>query len=599
MKWFHNTSLATKLISTTLFGGIALLIVGLINFTTMKNVLNYYNHVATINLMNSNNLGDMREHAAIIGVHLNELYIQFTKGDYTGNELPEIEREIEGYTAADKRYSEVEFVPGEADLYKPIKEMWTKNLEPIKQILKVYSSKDPLQKERLDKLVEEISINLEEQLHKIETLNDFQHSEARKWVEKAESSASAGQIISLSAIIFFFVLAIVVGLFLSRILSNKMRAFAEELNKGADEVAGASHSLSATAQELSQATTEQAASLEETAASIEEMASMVAKNSENSNNTASLASQSQASATRGKEVVKTMMASMDEINKSNQNIMEAINQSNREISEIIRVITEIGNKTKVINDIVFQTKLLSFNASVEAARAGEHGKGFAVVAEEVGNLAQMSGNAAKEISSMLEGSIQKVESIVRDTQNRVERLIEEGSTRVEQGTNVARECGEVLNEIVENVSKVTSMATEISSASNEQSKGVAEISKAMSQLDHVTQQNAQTSDATASSSEQLSAQAVNLKNSVSRLLREIEGNSSEVHTATSHNNQMQTPYKPEKNNVAQFKTKDSKTRSLKHVEKKSTPVTQALKSAVGSGFTQQTPSYDDSRFEDV
>ena len=72
------------------------------------------------------------------------------------------------------------------------------------------------------------------------------------------------------------------------------------------------------------------------------------------------------------------------------------------------LISEIGNKTKVINDIVFQTKLLSFNASVEAARAGEHGKGFSVVAEEVGNLAHMSGNSAKEITQLLESSINRV-----------------------------------------------------------------------------------------------------------------------------------------------------------------------------------------------
>jgi methyl-accepting chemotaxis protein len=89
-----------------------------------------------------------------------------------------------------------------------------------------------------------------------------------------------------------------------------------------------------------------------------------------------------------------------------------MNKSNDEISSIVKVIAEIGDKTKVINDIVFQTKLLSFNASVEAARAGEQGKGFAVVAEEVGNLATMSGKAAEEISSMLGDSMGKVELIV-------------------------------------------------------------------------------------------------------------------------------------------------------------------------------------------
>ena len=79
--------------------------------------------------------------------------------------------------------------------------------------------------------------------------------------------------------------------------------------------------------------------------------------------------------------------------------------------EILGYIKSIEEKTKVINDIVFQTKLLSFNASVEAARAGEQGKGFAVVAEEVGNLATMSGTSAEEISKLLESSISHIESI--------------------------------------------------------------------------------------------------------------------------------------------------------------------------------------------
>lgn len=604
MKWFRNSSLATKLVSSTVFGGISLLVVGLINFMTLKNVLKHYTHVAEVNLVNAEHLGNMREKAAILGVHLNELYREFTKGNFASGELEELEKGVNAYIKYDKTYSSMEFAAGEAELYKPVNEHWTKNLDLLTTIRKIYSSKDLSQKEKFEEIMEQATLGLKDQLAKIEVLNDFHHSEAKKWVESAESSASTGQIVALSAIIIFFVLAIVVGLVLSRFLSNKMRYLAEALNKGADEVAKSSQGLSSTAQELSQATTEQAASLEETAASIEEMASMVAKNSENSNSSAELAAQSESSAGRGEEVVKHMISSMEDINKSNQDIMGAINQSNREISEIIKVITEIGNKTKVINDIVFQTKLLSFNASVEAARAGEHGKGFAVVAEEVGNLAQMSGNAAKEISSMLEGSIQKVESIVRDTQNRVERLIEDGSARVTQGTNIAKQCGEVLHEIVQNVSRVTKMATEISAASNEQSKGVSEISKAMNQLDHVTQQNAQTSDATAHASEDLSSHAVGLKNTVSKLLREIEGPAFQNPTTSANKSGEPKKANPkvEKNNVTQFKPKSAASSVSKPSVKKVatvTPTSQPLKAAVGSGVAQQTPSLDDSRFEDV
>ncbi|NCQ16281.1 chemotaxis protein, partial [Candidatus Falkowbacteria bacterium] len=74
--------------------------------------------------------------------------------------------------------------------------------------------------------------------------------------------------------------------------------------------------------------------------------------------------------------------------------MDRISESNQDIASLVFAIEEIAEKTKIIDDIVFQTKILSFNASVEAERAGEFGRGFSVVAQEVSNLAKMSGRAS-------------------------------------------------------------------------------------------------------------------------------------------------------------------------------------------------------------
>lgn len=319
------------------------------------------------------------------------------------------------------------------------------------------------------------------------------------------------------------VLALLVAFYVIRGPLNNLTQVATVLSDASLKVNSASQEIATSAQELSHASTEQAASLEETAASIEQMNSMVRKNSENAKGTAQTSNDSRAKAQSGQQVVEKMIQSMSDINDSNNNIMNQINQSNSEMAEILKVIQEIGNKTKVIDDIVFQTKLLSFNASVEAARAGEHGKGFAVVAEEVGNLAQMSGNAAKEISSMLDGSLHKVEDIVQNTKGRVEILIAEGRNKVEAGTDVARQCAEVLEEIVTNVSSVSRMSDEISSASQEQAQGVQELTKAMHELDQVTQQNAMNSQRSASAAESLSTQSESLKGAISQLLETIQG----------------------------------------------------------------------------
>lgn len=297
------------------------------------------------------------------------------------------------------------------------------------------------------------------------------------------------------------------------------------LRDNSNQLNSAAQSLAATSTQISQASTEQASVVQETASSIEEMSSMVGKNSESARKASEVSEQSHKTAVRGKEVVDKMIHSIQEIDSSNANIMEQIGKSNEQLSEIVRVISEIGNKTKVINDIVFQTKLLSFNASVEAARAGEHGKGFAVVAEEVGNLAQMSGNAAREITSMLDGSIRKVEEIVQETKSRVESLVGENKAKVSEGVQVANECGSVLDEIVGSISGLTEMAASISSASQEQAHGVREITQAMNQLDEVTQQNAAASEQAANAASGLTEQADALKIIVSNLAESIYGDS--------------------------------------------------------------------------
>lgn len=295
------------------------------------------------------------------------------------------------------------------------------------------------------------------------------------------------------------------------------------LDESSTQVTSAAQQIAATSEQLSQSTAEQASSLQETVSSVEQMNSMVQKNADNASQSSNLSSSSYASAEKGKKVVEDMIQAIDGISSSNNDIMNQINESNEKISEIVKVIAEIGNKTKVINDIVFQTKLLSFNASVEAARAGDHGKGFAVVAEEVGSLAQMSGNAAKEITAMLEESIQKVEGIVLETKTKVGHLVTDGRGKVETGIHIAQQCGEVLLEIVNNISTVKQMVSEISLASQEQAQGIQEISKAMSQLDQVTQQNSSASEESASAAVELSSQAESLRNVIQLLVEVIRG----------------------------------------------------------------------------
>ena len=304
---------------------------------------------------------------------------------------------------------------------------------------------------------------------------------------------------------------------------ENLKAIAISLNTSGKEVSSTSSQIASSSEQLSQATTEQAASLQETSSSIQEISTMINANTDNAKQSAVVSEKSLSTAERGQVAIGHMMNAIDTINDSNTSIMNQINETNKEIESIVKIINEIGTKTKVINDIVFQTKLLSFNASVEAARAGENGKGFAVVAEEVGNLASMSGAAALEITNLLDGSIKSVETIVRESKEKIGKLILSGKEKIEVGSKVAHECEGVLSEIVSSVASSSKMISEISSASQEQAQGVHEITKAIAQLDQVTQQNTSNSAESANAAEELANQALMLNSLVQKLVQTIEG----------------------------------------------------------------------------
>ncbi|PIS10232.1 MAG: hypothetical protein COT73_10495 [Bdellovibrio sp. CG10_big_fil_rev_8_21_14_0_10_47_8] len=337
----------------------------------------------------------------------------------------------------------------------------------------------------------------------------------------AAGFAARNEFFFMMGIIFF--IAAAVSVFVSIVLSKSVETVTHDLEKNSSEVASAAERIATGATQLSEASTEQAAALQETVAAIDEITAMVGKNSEAAQQSQSVSEASRGAAEKGRGIVENMIRAIGDIESNNQEISNQMTESNRQLSEITKLINDIGTKTKVINEIVFQTKLLSFNASVEAARAGEYGKGFAVVAEEVGNLAQMSGNAAKEISGLLDKSVQQVDAIVQSTKGRVERLMETSSEKVRIGSDTAKECSSALNEILENVQRVDSLVSEIAVASKEQSTGIQEISKAVGQMEQVVQQNTGLAQESSTSAEQLREQSISLNVVVGDLVSFVSG----------------------------------------------------------------------------
>lgn len=521
-----NFSLKSKLLILSIFLVSISVIIGSVSYIFVNRVIKEYSVISNISYPNATNMLQMFSNyrmARIEGL----LLISPLESDQNKLEAIEI---IEKNHTEDikliKKYESNEFLPGEKVLYDEFRkniEASYKHIERVVVLYKLSKNDSSVVDEMHETMIKKVGESGNLAKAAMDKLRDFHLVEASKYTELAKEEGQKSMMIIVSVIIVLGALGLISAMIFTNMLISSLRDVSNSLSISSTDVSSATTQIAASAEDLSQATTEQAASLQETSASVEELSSMVSVNSENAKKASDNSTMSQKHAERGREVVTQMVQSMSEINESNNNIMEHINHSNEQLGEIVKVIQEIGNKTKVINDIVFQTKLLSFNASVEAARAGEQGKGFAVVAEEVGNLAQMSGNAAKEISDMLSASVSKVETIVEETKSKVDQLMSVGKSKVDAGSKIAQECGEVLAEIVFNVSSVTSMASEISNASSEQSKGIIEINKAMGQLDQVTQSNTLTSQQSANSAEQLAIQANSLKAQVATLIKVING----------------------------------------------------------------------------
>jgi len=301
-------------------------------------------------------------------------------------------------------------------------------------------------------------------------------------------------------------------------ISRSLTNISRKVNKTALGTKKTSDALQVASEKVSAATTEQASAIQETVATLNEITAMVNKSVENASSSAEKATMSFHIASEGKEAVNQMRTAMQEIQNNINDMTKQVDQSNKRVESIVQIINEISTKTQVINDIVFQTKLLSFNASVEAARAGEHGKGFAVVAEEVGNLAQMSGSAAKEIGDLLSRSRMDVEQIIKDSKQQMDILVRKGGEKVHVGVDIANRCEEILQEVVENVNSVKKLMEEISTAAKEEAEGVSNITIAMNEIDATTHANSDMAHETMGYADTLSKQSTQLRT----IIRELD-----------------------------------------------------------------------------
>ena len=304
----------------------------------------------------------------------------------------------------------------------------------------------------------------------------------------AEKTANSTKNLIILGTLMTILVALLISYFLTKSITRPFKEIFQglesfslvELNDVQNQFAEITESLIQSGQLVNEASQEiadganvQAASLEETASSMEEISSMTRMNNTNANEA-------------------------NQLMKHAELLVQKTNEAMSDLTDSMKAISDASDETvkivKNIDEIAFQTNLLSLNASIEAANAGEHGAGFAVVAGEVRNLAMRSAEAANNTNKLIEGNVSKIR----------------------HGSDLVRKADEEFSQVAEIASMVAKLVYEISAASDEQTQGIEQINKSLTEMEDVTQQNA-------SSTQDLSSQAARLNAQVQIMLTILEG----------------------------------------------------------------------------
>jgi len=382
---------------------------------------------------------------------------------------------------------------------------------------------------------------------KMEVLGDLIEKEANQ--TRGAGAETVSLILVISAFSTVFALALIV--FISRDINKIFAKLVFQLKNIVEQSDKSSIDVGSASRAVAESSTEQAAAIQESVAAMTEVSNMISFTARGAQESLTSTQKVLERSQEGEQVLHDLT-----------NSMMGIQEANGQLQRISDVILEIHSKTKVINDIVFKTQLLSFNASIEAARAGIHGKGFAVVAEEVGKLALVSGTSAKEIEDLLNSSQTQVGSVLK--------LI---TGRVDQGNRVTGDAVKNFRSITESIKDIAQRFKEIADACSQQEKGVQQTTVAMNQIDTSSQRNNMAATAAAKAS-------ADLLRDVSELRRVASDIQSLVVAGKNRSKEFGNPEKLHSEVVA-----------APHYENSSEPWGSSLDRRTGEEFTADDPSF--------
>jgi len=289
-----------------------------------------------------------------------------------------------------------------------------------------------------------------------------------------------GRTLVIAWLVVSIILGIIFSAYIIKSINKQIKDIIDGLASGSHQVATATGEISSASQIMAAGASEQASTLSEISSNLNRITSMTKQTAKNAENADVLVADSVASAKNGHEAMLRLQKTAGDIQSASADTAKIL---------------------KDIDEIAFQTNLLSLNAAVESARAGEAGKGFAVVAHEVRNLAARSAASAKKTAE----------------------LVKVSQHAALQGVEIADETADIIDKMLKGSNKIAVIVQEITTATQEQAQGVSQVNEAIVNIDQVTQENANSSESLASSSQELSSQTLMMSNLVCELVGVVDG----------------------------------------------------------------------------
>lgn len=488
----YHFTLKQRLNALSFISSLALVIVGAIGLYQTQILLKKYEPITASYLPTTRALGALLSQfrqlrfdvgsIAIRGISVGQLreYIESSQGAVSEFEksLAEVEKFLE--------------VSQQREIYSKLKLSWADFKEQESESLRLAGTSDERLLDDTTRFNRELS---DEKAKRVDAaINELIKTQTELENQAVEAvtadSHRATQVMFFSSIVMAVGFLIFCFTVIAKI-SGRLRESTSRVESASAGVGAVGHQVLDASQDVIRAAEQQLAAIHQASVALEKFSATVRRSADKSNEIQMTAAQSIEYVETGKQAIDRLIEAINSLKESNQISTSYLNESIEKGTRILNGMDEVAAKTRIMNDIVFQTKLLSVNASVEAARAGEQGKGFAVVAEEFGKLARMASRAVQEVHSLLTSSAKQIGEKVDEDRLFGEKMAQNSNCLLERVMTVTEECQIALGLIVRASSKLGDRVRDVTRFSDESAQGMIEMTRALQVIDESSRLTAQ------------------------------------------------------------------------------------------------------------